>query len=373
MRNKADPAETLRLGSKTLSNSLRGRVAVKTWHLSSAIVIVGVLLSISGFAATYDLTGRATVTSSDHWNQCGINNPSTEQSTIILIQHGDRFTVFDVDEGFIFEASISGAKYNIVTDHCVDEDEVDVFCAPMTCTLTATSNSNASGTCSWTYSNGNTCSGGHNISLTKQFQSNPTYNATGLWIYSEQPGGSNNCGVPNPEPASGTLTVAQTGNKVESIDKTGKGYAGFVGGSTYTMVTYYYENGRTVSRILTMTLGGGGTSGSGSCRWFWEEESDFLCGGEFPLLVEKAWEITATAGSGGTISPSESVVVPYNGNQTFTIVPNQGYLIQDVRVDGVSVGTTGTYTFSNVQAAHAIEAVFQKNAGLPFLPLLFDD
>jgi len=346
---------------------------VKTWHFSSVIVLVGVFLSVNGFPATYDLTGRVTINASNHWNDCDLSNPSTEESTIILIQRGDRFTVFGIDEGFQFEASVSGAQYTVLTDHCAEVDEVEVFCAPMTCILTATSDSEASGTCNWTYSNGNTCSGGHNISLTKQFQSNPTYNATGLWIYSEQPGGSNNCGVAFSEPVSGTLTVAQAGNKVESVDNTGKSYAGFVSGSTYTMVTYYYENGRTVSRIQTITLGSGGTSGSGSCRWFWEKEPDLLCGGEFPLLVQKAWKITATAGSGGTISPSGSVVVPYNGNQTFTIVPNQGYRIQDVRVDGVSVGSTKTYTFSNVQTAHTLEALFGKRAGMSFLQLLVDD
>lgn len=351
--------------------SLRGRFTMKTWHLSGAIVLVGVFLSTIGLSATYDLTGQLTVSSSGHWNQCGISNPGTEESTIIFVQHRDSASIFDINEGFMVEASVSGAQYTIITDYCQEVGGEDV-CAPSTCTVTATSDSNASGTCNWTYSNGNTCSGGYNVSLAKEFQSNPTYNATGLWIYFEQPGGWNDCGVTFSEPARGPLTVTQTGNKVESVDKTGKGYAGFVNGSTYTMVTYYYENGRNVSQILTITLGSGGTIGSGSCRWFWRGGPDTLCGGGFPLVAEKAWTIMATAGFGGTISPSGSIVVPNNWNQLITITPDKGYRIKDVRVDGVSVGAIETYTFSNVQAAHTIEAFFRKRGGLPFLGL-FDD
>ncbi|MEM3473778.1 MAG: hypothetical protein QW735_04230, partial [archaeon] len=48
--------------------------------------------------------------------------------------------------------------------------------------------------------------------------------------------------------------------------------------------------------------------------------------------------ITASAGEGGTITPSGEVVVPYNGSQTFTITPNEGYRIKDVLIDGGSIG-----------------------------------
>jgi len=347
---------------------------VKTWHLSGVIVIIVVFLSTTGFPVTlppYDLTGQGTVTTSGHWNQCGISNPGTEQSSIIFIQHLGTASIFDINEGFMTQASIGGATYTIQTDYCQEVNEADV-CAPATCTLTATSDSEASGTCIWTYSNGNTCSGGYNVFFAKPMQSTPTYNATGLWIYSEQPGGWNNCGVTPSEPASGTFSVTQTGNKVESVDNNGKGYAGFVSGSTYTMVTYSSPDGRTESQIITITLDSGGTTGSGSCRWFSRGGPDTLCGGGFSLLVQRAWTIMATAGSGGTISPSGSVAVPYNGNQLTTITPDKGYRIKDVRVDGVSVGAIETYTFSNVQAAHTIEAFFRKRGGLPFLGL-FDD
>ena len=68
--------------------------------------------------------------------------------------------------------------------------------------------------------------------------------------------------------------------------------------------------------------------------------------------------ITASAGAGGSISPSNAVVVNYGGSQTFTITPNTGYHIVDVVVDGSSVGAVTTYTFNNVQANHTITASF---------------
>jgi hypothetical protein len=70
--------------------------------------------------------------------------------------------------------------------------------------------------------------------------------------------------------------------------------------------------------------------------------------------------ITATAGSGGLITPSGTVTVNYGGSQTFTITPNAGYKIMDVVVDGTSVGAVNTYTFNNVTANHTIASSFSN-------------
>ena len=73
---------------------------------------------------------------------------------------------------------------------------------------------------------------------------------------------------------------------------------------------------------------------------------------------ENSNEITASAGSGGSISPSGTVAVSHGGSQNFTITPASGYQIADVRVDGVSVGTASTYTFNNVFSDYTISAFF---------------
>jgi uncharacterized repeat protein (TIGR02543 family) len=72
----------------------------------------------------------------------------------------------------------------------------------------------------------------------------------------------------------------------------------------------------------------------------------------------KTYTITATAGTGGTISPSGFITVNHGETQSYTITPNTGYTIADVKVDGVSQGTVNSYIFNNVTSDHTIEASF---------------
>ena len=68
--------------------------------------------------------------------------------------------------------------------------------------------------------------------------------------------------------------------------------------------------------------------------------------------------ILATATAGGTITPSGTRVAPTNAVETFTIAPGALHGISDVIVDGVSRGALASWTFTNVQANHTIEARF---------------
>jgi hypothetical protein len=68
--------------------------------------------------------------------------------------------------------------------------------------------------------------------------------------------------------------------------------------------------------------------------------------------------ITARAGANGSISPPGTVTVRYGASQTFAIKPNKGYRIVEVKVDGVSVGSPGTFLFGKVMSNHTIEANF---------------
>ena len=72
--------------------------------------------------------------------------------------------------------------------------------------------------------------------------------------------------------------------------------------------------------------------------------------------------ITATAGMNGSIDPAGAVQVNKGDDQTFTIKPDKGYEIEDVAVNGVSVGAVDSYTFYNVQAPQAIYASFKPIA-----------
>ena len=73
------------------------------------------------------------------------------------------------------------------------------------------------------------------------------------------------------------------------------------------------------------------------------------------------YTINASAGSNGAISPPGSFSVLSGTNRTFTITANTGYKVQNVLVDGVSVGAVTSYTISNVTANHTISAIFAVN------------
>ena len=72
------------------------------------------------------------------------------------------------------------------------------------------------------------------------------------------------------------------------------------------------------------------------------------------------YTIKATAGAGGSISPSGNVSVREGGDQTFTITPDKGYAVANVKIDGKSIGAVKSYTFENVSSPHTIEAIFVK-------------
>ena len=72
------------------------------------------------------------------------------------------------------------------------------------------------------------------------------------------------------------------------------------------------------------------------------------------------YTIKATAGTGGSISPSGNVSVREGRDQTFTITPDKGYAVSNVKIDGRSIGAVKSYTFENVRRAHAIEVSFTR-------------
>lgn len=77
------------------------------------------------------------------------------------------------------------------------------------------------------------------------------------------------------------------------------------------------------------------------------------------------YTIKATAGAGGSISPSGSVSVREGRDQTFTITPDKDYAVANVKIDGKSIGAVKSYTFENVRRTHTIEVIFMKANGNP--------
>jgi uncharacterized repeat protein (TIGR02543 family) len=143
-----------------------------------------------------------------------------------------------------------------------------------------------------------------------------------------------------------TLTINQDGSGDVTQDPTP------VGGR--------YEKGTAVSL----------TAAPAAC-WTFTEWTGDLTGSTSPTTITmtgdktvtahfalQTFTITASAGTGGSISPSGAVSVNCGANQTFSISASSGYYIAAVLVDEIPVGTVTSYTFTNVQATHTIAASF---------------
>jgi len=89
----------------------------------------------------------------------------------------------------------------------------------------------------------------------------------------------------------------------------------------------------------------------------------------------RSYTITSSTGSNGKVDPIGVNSVPAGTQQQYMITPDSGFIIDDVLVDGSSVGSVSSYLFSDVTADHTISATFKENlpaivplcpAGTPF-------
>ena len=71
-----------------------------------------------------------------------------------------------------------------------------------------------------------------------------------------------------------------------------------------------------------------------------------------------SYTITPTAGTNGAITPATPQTVTAGSDVTFAIAPSTGYYVATLKIDGTAVAPVKSYTFTNVQANHTIEATF---------------
>jgi hypothetical protein len=71
-----------------------------------------------------------------------------------------------------------------------------------------------------------------------------------------------------------------------------------------------------------------------------------------------SYTITASAGAHGTISPIGNVKVEQGARQTFTMIPDSGYKVGAVVVDGILYGAFTSFTFTNVSGDRTIGVSF---------------
>ena len=103
----------------------------------------------------------------------------------------------------------------------------------------------------------------------------------------------------------------------------------------------------------------GVSQGAKSTHEFTDVTENHTISATFKEVEPVQYTITPSAGDNGSIEPSTAITVNENDNTTFTITPNQGYVIDDVLVDGVSQGAKSSYEFVNVTKNHTISVSFK--------------
>ena len=78
-----------------------------------------------------------------------------------------------------------------------------------------------------------------------------------------------------------------------------------------------------------------------------------------PRIVR--YTITATAGPGGSITPSGTVTVEAGKSTSFAIIPEEGYELETMLIDGESVTPSVYYQFSDVGSNHTIAVTFRES------------
>jgi hypothetical protein len=172
---------------------------------------------------------------------------------------------------------------------------------------------------------------------------------------------------PNPQSASSTFagkvfTVTQSAATTYTITASAS-----TGGTITPSGTVTVAHGATQAFNITASAGyqilnvtvDGASIGAVSSYTFNNVNAGHTITATFSV---RTYTITASAGTGGSISPSGSTSIYYGANQIFTITPSTGYSIADVAVDGVSQGAISSYAFNNVTANHTISATFKTNS-----------
>ncbi len=161
-------------------------------------------------------------------------------------------------------------------------------------------------------------------------------------------------------------------------------------GTPFTGVAGYHLHFGTASGTYTQSINAGnvtsytiGNLAEGTTYYFAVTDYDTAgnesgYSNEVSKTLASTYSLTATAGTGGTISPVgsittstatngtytiTSVTAPVSTSLSFSITAKQGYQISNVTVDGISAGKITSYTFNNINSNHSITANFTTTAG----------
>lgn len=155
--------------------------------------------------------------------------------------------------------------------------------------------------------------------------------------------------IPAASPATYTLTVTKRGTGTGTVTASPAGTT-FSAGTAVTLAARPDSNS-------VFAGWSGGYSGTAGDRCYVVMNNNASISAAFNL---KTYTITASAGFGGSISPSGSVSVSAGSRRTFVFTPWRGYRISSVKIDGISISPIASYTFNNMRANHTISVSFSR-------------
>ena len=249
---------------------------MKRWILFLSVFVV-VFSSSAVISLAYDATGIWNYSEHDPHTTCP-DEYVPEDGEMGILQTGGTFLV--VDDYFSTYGNVSGNTYTYSDKFCEDGGVVSVNVA-----ITLTSETIATGTVSWSWSGPDaSCSGGHQVTLSKQTQAAAVYDATGKWNFN-QSGFSHNCDSATTPRSSGYFEVTQTGNRITAVDDQGEQHSGFVNGAEYAVVQSKVQAGGRNTQWVIITLSSG-TQGSGTANFVWDDDCD-ECSGRWNISITK--------------------------------------------------------------------------------------
>lgn len=76
--------------------------------------------------------------------------------------------------------------------------------------------------------------------------------------------------------------------------------------------------------------------------------------------AEKSYKISVRTSEGGSVSPYGTILALAGKDQTLTFIPDDGYRVSALYIDGSRVSAAESYTFKRVNSTHTVEVVFAK-------------
>ncbi|MGC8942564.1 MAG: stalk domain-containing protein [Caldisericia bacterium] len=70
--------------------------------------------------------------------------------------------------------------------------------------------------------------------------------------------------------------------------------------------------------------------------------------------------IKIESNDGGKVNPSQDIEVEYGGSILLSFIPDEGYFVKEVIIDGKSFGFIKTYKFEDLENDHKIKVIFEK-------------